>query len=180
MGKDLTGELSAADQLFCRNYSKGMNLTEAYSASRNCRSRSKHNIEVAASRLAGKPECKKLIHELLRDARVTDLDSIGKMYADLLGDMASARKDGNHTALAAYSRLRAQIMGAVNERLIVSDERVTTDTALIERLAGGDKVKVAELTKLLGAASDGFGPAKPEPVAQVLPKEGEKPTISMH
>jgi hypothetical protein len=57
---------------------------------------------------------------------------------------------------------------------------VTTDAALIERLAGGDKAKMAELTKLLGAASDGFGPVKPQLPAQVLPKEGEKPTISMH
>ena len=91
----------------------------------------------------------------MREARVQDIDSVGQAYTDLLSDMASAREAKNWTALAAFTRTRAQILGMVKEGLHVSFEASLSDDQLIKALAAGDSNKDAVLRTMLGT-SDGF------------------------
>ena len=73
----------------------------------------------------------------------------------MLEDMQAARSDGNHNAVAQFSRLKLQAHGALRDKVSLTIEERASDLDLIQQLAAGDPGKEAALRVLLGAP-DGF------------------------
>lgn len=128
---------------------KGYGQADAYRITHDCKDLVLQQIHERASRVAAKPQVRTRLHALLREARIGDVDSIGRAHVDLLEDMDAARREGNHTALAAYTRIRAQILGMLAEHLVITDERAASDDELVQRLAKGDPHKERLLRELV-------------------------------
>jgi hypothetical protein len=64
--------------------------------------------------------------------------------------MDAAREAGNLTALAAFSRLRIQVLGMIQNSVTVNVEQTWSDEELCRRLAQGDPEQEAKLRKMLG------------------------------
>jgi hypothetical protein len=109
--------LKPADEKFAANLAKGLEQAEAYRKSRDCKGASPQRVAERACRLAAKPQLKARVTELLHEAKIADIDSVGVAYRQLLADMERARADKNHTALAAYSRIRVQVLGMVRDNV---------------------------------------------------------------
>ncbi len=104
-----------------------------------------------ASKLFAKPKVAQRVRDLLRAARIEDIESVGEAFATMQEDMAAARKDGNHNAVAQYTRIKMQAHGALKDNVSLTVEERATDEQLIKAAAGDDPVLEAALRKQLGA-----------------------------
>ncbi len=91
------------------------------------------------------------VHELLRLAKVTDIETVGESYAKMLEDMEAARTDGNHNAVMGYTRIKMQAHGMLRDNVSMTMESSLSDEDLIQRMAGDDPAKLAALQTILGA-----------------------------
>jgi hypothetical protein len=140
---------------------QGMSQSDAYRQAYNVKRARPKNIHERACRLFARPNVKTRVEELLRGAKVEDIDSVGKAFDSLLRLLEKAIADGNYNAAAQLMRQRLQAHGMLRDRLVLSAENLLTDEQLIERLSGGDPEKLAAARLLLGAA-EGF-PEGPPP-----------------
>ncbi|MEE8099312.1 MAG: hypothetical protein V3T13_05205 [Hyphomicrobium sp.] len=95
------------------------------------------------------------VRELLRLAKVQDIESAGESYAKMLEDMEAARADQNHNAVMGYTRIKMQAHGMLKDNVSMTMESSLSDEDLIQRMAGDDPVKLAALRTILGAP-EGF------------------------
>ena len=94
----------------------------------------------------------------MREARITDIETVGQAYEQLLEDMQAAREQGNATALSSFTKCKFSALGlSRSEHVLVSPEKSESDDALVARLAQGDEKKAALLRQLLGKDSFGNG-----------------------
>jgi hypothetical protein len=109
--------LKPADERFAAFLARGLEQAEAYRRSRDTKgvSVSPQRIAERACRAGARTQVKARVTELLHEAKIADIDSVGVAYRQLLADMDAARTDKNHTALAAYSRIRVQVLGMVKD-----------------------------------------------------------------
>ena len=96
------------------------------------------------------------MRDLLKAARIQDIETVGETYVKMLDDMESARADGNHNAVMGFTRMKMQAQGALRDRVALTIEERTSDVDLVQQLSGGDPEKEAALRVLLGAP-DSFG-----------------------
>ena len=148
-------ELNGKQAEFCRLVACGHNASDAYRLSHDATRQRPTSVNVAASKLTAKPKIKQRVRELLKQARVEDVLSVGEHMVHLCEDREAARADGNFTALAAFDRTLATVLGMTNSTLVVAAEKSETDEQLIARLAQGDPVLEKHLRAIIGR--DSFG-----------------------
>jgi hypothetical protein len=88
------------------------------------------------------------IRDATQHLRLNDLDNQGLAITALLQDMEAARRDNNHTALAAYNRLRLQANNLLKDNITVNDERTLPDAELLKQIAKATGIDIAELAPL--------------------------------
>jgi len=62
------------------------------------------------------------VRELLRKAKVQDINSVGEAFDHLLRLLEKAEKDGNYNACAQLMRQRLQAHGMLRDRIVLSAE----------------------------------------------------------
>lgn len=141
--------LTEAQEAFARYLAIGHTQTDSYRKAHNCKGLAPAVINTRAQRLASKPIVIERAKSILKELRVSDIDSAATAYKDLLDDIQRARAAENWTALAAFSRLRLQVLGMLQEIIHLHAEEGMSDSQIIERLAGKDKGKADVLKALL-------------------------------
>ncbi len=95
------------------------------------------------------------VRELLKLAKVMDIESVGESYAKMLEDMEAARTDGNHNAVMGYTRIKMQAHGMLRDNVSMTMESSLSDEDLIQRMVGDNPAKIAAVRVILGAP-EGF------------------------
>ncbi len=146
-------ELTPKQAEFCRLVACGLNASDSYRQSHDATRQRPTSVNVAASKLTAKATIKQRVRELLRAARVEDVLSVGEHMAHLCEDREAAKADGNHTAIAAFDRTLATVLGMTANTVLVAAEKSETDDELIARLSGGDEHKATMLRSIIGKDS---------------------------
>jgi hypothetical protein len=120
-----------------------MSQSDAYRRAYNVQRAKPKTVHEKASRLFARDKVKARVRELLRQARVTDIDSVGEAFDHLLRLLEKAEKDGNYNAAAQLMRQRLQTHGLLRDRIVLSAESQLSDEQLLERLSGGDPERLA-------------------------------------
>ena len=146
--------LKPGDERFAACLALGMNQSQAYRNSHECKTVTPAQLNTRASKLAKKDSIRERVQALVNEAKVADLDSIGRAYKALLDDMAAAKEAKNWTALATFHRMRLQVLGMLTDNLTVTVEQSMSDDELAKRIAGDDPVLLAQLKRTMGNADD--------------------------
>ncbi len=133
----------------------GMSQAEAWRQAFNRPRVKPQTAWTEASKVFSRPNVSQRVSELLRAARVEDIDSVGAAFDDLLRLLAKAEDEGNLTAAANLMRQRLQAHGILRDRVAFTLEEQTSDADLLKLLAGDDPAKLAALQTILGAP-EGF------------------------
>jgi hypothetical protein len=141
--------LTAVQHAFCRQVARGSSLTDAYRAAYNVRKALPKNVNRKATALFGQPGIRACIEQLVSEAKIQDLDSIGAAYRDTPAYLRQAVERNNLTAAAAFNRQRLQVLAMLKIDVSVSFEQTLSDDELNSRIAGGDGDKVELLRGLL-------------------------------
>ena len=149
------GELNGKEAEFARLLAIGHSQSDAFRLSHDVKRMTDKTVHEKASRLAAKSEIKARKRELLQESRISDIESVGQAYQQLLEDMQAARDKDNHTALASYTRTKFGSQGMMKDHLTVAPEKFETDEQLIARLSGGDAHLATMLRAIIG--KDTFG-----------------------
>lgn len=107
-------------------------------------------INKRASDLANKPAVQRRVRALLDESKIQDLESIGHAFSELLTDLTAARTAKNWTAVAAFQRLKLQVLGMLKEIVMLSPEQTLSDEEIIKRLAGNNPALRAALAAKIG------------------------------
>ena len=144
--------LMPKEAMAAKLFASGLNQSEAYRAAFG--SRSKPSIVPSkASILFAKPEVKARIRDLLREAKISDITSVGEHIHRMLEARAEAFAEKNYTAAASWDKTIAQCLAMTQHRVTVSVMADRTDAQLVELIAGDDKVLATALGDKLGANS---------------------------
>ncbi len=151
-------ELDPKEAKFCVLRASGHNQSDAYRIAWDCKRAKPESVHRMAHRIAQRVHVKSRIRELLREARITDIETVGQAYEQLLEDMQTAREQGNATALSSFTKCKFSALGlSRSEHVLVSPEKSETDAQLIARLAQGDEKRATLLRALIGKDSFGDG-----------------------
>lgn len=146
-------ELNGKQAEFCRLVAQGASQSDAYRLSHDATRQRPTSVHVAACKLKAKPKIGQRIRELLRQARVEDIVSVGEHTVHILEDREAAKADRNHTAVAANNRTLATILGMTSNTLVLAPEKSETDDELVARLSGGDEHKARMVRAIIGKDS---------------------------
>jgi hypothetical protein len=135
---------------------QGLSQADAYRQAFDVKRATQKTVIEKASRLFAKGNMKARVRDLLKAARVTDIESVGEAFDVMLSDMEAARNDGNHNATAQYTRIKMQVHGVLKDNVALTVEQRASDEELIRCASAGDPAVAAVLRKLLGAP-DTFG-----------------------
>ncbi len=130
---------------------QGRSQSDAYRIAFDVKRMKPETVWNKASKLFSRSEVQARVRELLKAARIEDIESVGEAFATMQEDMAAARKDGNHNAVAQYTRIKMQAHGALKDNVSMTVEQRATDEELSKAAAGDDPVLEAALRKQLGA-----------------------------
>ncbi len=146
-------EMDPKEAKFCVLRASGHNQSDAYRIAWDCKRDKPESVHRMAHRIAQRVHVKSRIRELLREARVNDIEAVGQAYQQLLEDMQTAREKGNDTALASFTKTKFQAQGMMRDHLVVSAEKSESDDELVARLSGGDPHKATMLRSIIGKDS---------------------------
>ncbi len=146
-------EMDPKEARFCVLRACGHSQSDAYRIAWDCKRAKPESVHRMAHRIAQRVHVKSRIRELLREARVNDIEAVGQAYQQLLEDMQTAREKGNDTALASYTKTKFQAQGMMRDHLVVSAEKSESDDELVARLSGGDPHKATMLRSIIGKDS---------------------------
>ncbi len=151
-------EMDPKEARFCVLRACGHSQSDAFRIAWG-RTRAKpESIHRMAHRVGQRVHVKSRIRELLREARITDIETVGQAYEQLLSDMQTAREQGNATALSSFTKCKFSALGlSRSEHVLVSPEKSESDDALVARLAQGDEHKATMLRALIGKDTFGDG-----------------------
>ena len=143
--------LTPQQAAFAQGLARGLSQADSYRAAYDVKPQTKaKSIHESASRLARDINVQSRVRELLKEARISDIDTVGEAWDHLLKLINKAEDEGNMTACAALMRQRLQGLGAIaNHHVTVKHESTLSDEELVRRIAGGDKEKAAILLSLL-------------------------------
>ena len=146
--------LSPPEQRFAVELAKGQFQTAAYRIAFDTNPATKTTtIASKASTLAKNSAVQSVVFQLLSEARITDIDNVGRAWKDMLDALEEARAEKNYTAVAAFTRLRLTGLGSLEHNIHIRHSGLS-DTQIITHLAGGDDAKWALLHEIIG--DDGF------------------------
>ncbi len=134
---------------------QGFNQSEAYRQATGTTRAKPETVHKRASDMFKRAHVRGRVRELLKLAKVLDIESVGASYAKMLEDMEAAREDGNHNAVMGYTRIKMQAHGMLKDTVSMTMESSLSDEDLIQRMAGDDPAKIAALQTILGAP-EGF------------------------
>lgn len=155
--RDANG-LTLQEHQYCQHRARGLSQRRAYlKAWPKCRAKA-DTVDNKASKLEARDGITARIIEIQRSLTVSDLDSPGRAFSDLLDMIEDARAAKNHTAVSSLQRLRMDGMGMLKSGGIGSSERLFSDENLLEKLAGANLELKQALARLLGA--DDFATTK--------------------
>ncbi len=146
-------EMDPKEARFCVLRACGHSQSDAYRFAWDCKRAKPESVHRMAHRIAQRVHVKSRIRELLRQARVEDVLSVGEHMAHILEDRLAAKADRNHTAVAANNRTLATILGMTSNTLVLAAEKSETDEQLTTRLSGGDAHKAEMLRAIIGKDS---------------------------
>ncbi len=135
---------------------QGFSQSEAYRQATGTIRAKPETVHKRASDMFKRAHVRGRVRELLRLAKVQDIETVGESYAKMLEDMEAARLDGNHNAVMGYTRIKMQAHGMLRDNVSMTMESSLSDEDLIQRMVGDDPTKIAALQTILGAA-EGFG-----------------------
>ena len=168
--------LTPAEAYFAKLLCQGLTQREAFRKAWPKSRAKQKTIDDMASAVANRPEVRKRCREILAQKKVSDLDSAGQAFKDVLAALEQAQAAKNWTAVAQLSRLRLDCHGmlktSVGDRTGLSS---ISDANLLEALAGSNVELRKELEKLLGR--DTFekpAAAEPAKVAVAVPPDVTK------
>ena len=149
--------LTAKQREFARLVACGHSQAAAYRLAYDVRRAKPETVARNASKLMHNTYVATMVRELLKLARIEDIVSVGQHTLHILEDREAAKADGNYTALAAFDRTLAQVLGMTNSTVLVAAEKSETDQQLIAQLSGGDPVLEKHLRAIIGRDSFGNG-----------------------
>ncbi len=130
---------------------QGFSQSEAYRQATGTTRAKPETVHKRASDMFKRAHVQGRVRELLRLAKVQDIESAGESYAKMLEDMEAARADQNHNAVMGYTRIKMQAHGMLRDNVSMTMESSLSDEDLIQRMAGDDPAKLAVLRTMLGA-----------------------------
>ena len=153
--------VEAEEQQFATLLAKGYTQTDAF---KEVFPRSKGwkptSVNSKASTFANRVSVQERVRELLRAAKLSDIDSVTEWHGRVQADIEKARDDGAHASVMTGNRMIGQSLGAVQQNVVLDATSLMDDNAIIDRLAGGDEHKAAMLRAIIGA--DDFEAGPPE------------------
>lgn len=158
----------ALAQAFASHIARGMTQGDAFRAIKpRIKNKPDEYIRKRACEFAAKWNATGRVKQLLRDARATDLYSIGQALDDTLRIRDTALAKDNYNAAQALQRQASQIVGAIGQdtNTVVIAEKLS-DVAIIERLALGNPQLAAALAETIGAMPDVTKSAEVLPLPQ--------------
>lgn len=154
--KLLANELSNQEAHFAKLICQGYTGVDAYRAAFNVSDDAKPNSHyVEASKIKARPRVAQRIKEGLDQARLQDLDSIGRYIADHIDAQERAKLNGDANVEAKLLDQRGKMHGAFRDTRVLVVENHMSDAELIERLSRGDPGRLEAARKLL-SVPDGF------------------------
>ena len=150
--KDPVTGLFPAEEVFARACIKH-NQSDAYRlahSTEHCNRLTKEQINDKASKMAAKPAVVARVRQLLDESKIQDLESVGHAFQELVADLAGARVAKNWTAVAAFQRIKLQVLGMLKETVLLNMEQTITDEELVKRVAGTNPALATALKASLG------------------------------
>lgn len=148
--------LSTRDEQFASLIAQGHAQSTAYQTAYKPKGLSAQALADRAAKLRRTERVVARIDELLIEARVGDVLKVGRAARQLVDDMNAAREAGNHTALAAYHRVQAAILGLMDRQSInITFEGGLSDDALVSLVSGSDEHVSIAMKRFLGATATG-------------------------
>ena len=142
--------LTAKQARFAALLAQGYTQSAAYREAYDTNGAKAETVWQEASRLAHDPKVSARVRELLRDARIEDLDSPAEAFRALLQDIDAARADRNWSAVMAGHDKRLKAWGMLKDRHIQEKAEALTDEQLIKELAGEDPEKRKLVADMIG------------------------------
>ena len=155
MGKKLARDddgLTPQEATAARAYASGLGQADAYRAGFHGQAQPS-TVHSRASTLFARPEIKARIRQLLREAKISDVITVGEHIRAMVEARGEAFKERNFTATASWDKTLAQCLAMTQHRVAVSVMADVPDAVLIARIAGGDTALAAALADKLGAAN---------------------------
>ena len=109
----MTKDITAQENQFAALIVKGVGQVDAFHETHPDSKANKDSIDQLASKYRKRIQVVSRIRDLYRSIKIQDIDSHGQHYQRVMQDREDARTDKNWTAVAAVSRLMAQMQGKV-------------------------------------------------------------------
>jgi len=142
--------LTAKQARFAALLAQGWTQAAAYREAYNADNMKPESVWPAASRLAADDKVRARVRELLRDARIEELDSPAEAFRALLQDIDAARADRNWSAVMAGHDKRLKVWGLLKERHVHEGVERLSDEQLINELGGKDPKKRKFVADMIG------------------------------
>ena len=168
-GHDPDG-LTVKQAQFAQLISKGWTGADAYRQAYDASGMKPESIWQEAARTRAIPHVAARIKDLLSQARLQDLDSIGQAIQRSLELCQEAREHRNYSAAAKVNADLLKMHGLLRDTLVVQWEQGLSDDQLLARLAGNDPVRL-EAARALLRAPDSFDDPT---IIEVIPKETQE------
>ncbi len=145
--------LTARQREFARLVACGHTQATAYKLAYDVRRAKPETVARNASKLMHNTHIATMVREMLREARIEDIVSVGEAVKFILEGRERAIAAGNSTAEAAFTLQITKITGMNRESVLVGAEKSESDSELVARLSGGDPHKATMLRSIIGKDS---------------------------
>jgi hypothetical protein len=108
------------------------------------------DIAVKSSKMAARPAIRARMRQLIDEARIQDMASVGSVYRQLCDLLDKATEAANWTACAAFMRLKLQVHGLLKETVTLAMEQTISDDELVKRVAKDNPALAKLLTDSVG------------------------------
>ena len=169
--RDING-LTAKEAQFATLLSKGCTGAEAYRLAYDSNAKPE-SVWTEASKIRARPEVRQRVQELLAQARLHDMDSIGEAILRTKELIQQAAEHKNYSAAMKGNSDLLKMHGLLRDTLVVQWEASLTDAQLVDRLAQGDPALAEAAQKLLRAPSS-FAEVTQRPIIDVNPEEPQE------
>ncbi len=145
--------LTAKQREFARLVACGHTQADAYRRAYDVKRAKPETVARNASKLMHNTYVATRVRELLKQARVEDIVSVGEAVKFILEGRERAIMAGNSTAEAAFTLQLTKVTGMNRESVLVGAEKSESDDELVARLSGGDPHKATMLRSIIGKDS---------------------------
>lgn len=141
--------VTANQEMFARLWCQGYSNTDAYALAYD-NEMTPEQQAVEAHGLLKNPKIVALCTEILKAAKLEEIDNPQKAFRDLMQDIDGARDDKNWSAVMAGHDKRLKAWGMLKDRQIIENVESMSDEQLVKELAGDDPEKQEMARALIG------------------------------